>query len=186
LQDLSLHILDIVENSIAAGAKNVEISIEENTQKNILVLKIKDDGEGMDKKTLTKALDPFFSTKKTRRIGLGLSMLAQATKEAEGSFDIKSKKRRGTQVTAKFVYDHIDRKPIGNMAETMIALIASNGLQTDFFYKHSKNGKSYSFDTRYVKKQLHDVLINESNVLDFLRKQIIHGLREINKERRKR
>ncbi|KPJ72571.1 hypothetical protein AMJ52_05860 [candidate division TA06 bacterium DG_78] len=179
MRDLSLHILDIVENSIAAGAKKVEITIEEDTNKNLLVVKIKDNGKGMDKKTLTKALDPFFSTKKIRRIGLGLSMLARATKEAEGSFDIKSKKGRGTRVTAKFVYDHIDRKPIGNMAETIIVLVASNGLKADFIYKHSKNGKSFLFDTRYLKRKLNGVLINQPEVLELLKKRILRELKRI-------
>jgi anti-sigma regulatory factor (Ser/Thr protein kinase) len=179
LKDLSLHILDIIENSIEAGAKKVEISIEESTKKNMLVLKIKDDGRGMDKKTLTKVLNPFFTTKKAKRIGLGLSMLAQSTKEAGGSFDIKSKKEKGTSITAKFVYDHIDRKPIGNMAETMIALIVSNGLQTDLVYKHSKNGKNFLFDTRYVKKELNGVLINKPEVLSLLRKWILKELKRI-------
>lgn len=179
MQDLSLHILDVVENSIDAGAKRVEITIDENTKKNLLIVKIKDDGEGMNKKTLAKALDPFFTTKKTRRIGLGLSMLAQATKEAEGSFDITSKKGKGTKVTAKFVYDHIDRKPIGNMAETIIALVASNGLKADFIYKHSKNGKDFVFDTRYLKKELNGILINEPEVLNLLRKRILTELKRI-------
>jgi len=145
----------------------------------MLVLKIKDDGRGMDKKTLTKVLDPFFTTKKARRIGLGLSMLVQSTKEAEGSFDIKSKKGRGTAITAKFVYNHIDRKPIGNMTETMIALIARNGLQTDFIYKHSKNGKIFLFDTKYVKKELNSVVINQPEVLNLLRKWILSELKKI-------
>jgi anti-sigma regulatory factor (Ser/Thr protein kinase) len=179
LQDLSLHVLDIVENSIDAGAKKIEIIIEENTKKNMLVLKIKDNGKGMAKKTLSKVLDPFYTTKKTRRIGLGLSMLAQATREAEGSFDIKSKKGQGTTIIAKFKYDHIDRKPLGNMVETLIALIASNGLNIDFVYKHIKNGRDFVFDTKYLKKELNDVSINNPEVLNILRKSISGGLKKI-------
>ena len=179
MQDLSLHILDIVENSINAGAKRIEIIIEENTKKNMFVLRIKDNGKGMDKKTLAKVLDPFYTTKKTKRIGLGLSMLAQATREAEGTFNIKSKKGQGTTIIAKFVYNHIDRKPIGNMAETMIALIASNGLNIDFIYAHSKNGQGFVFDTKYFKKELKDLSINDPEVLSLLRKRISGGLKKI-------
>ena len=174
-----MHILDIVENSIDAGAQKIEIIIEENTKQNVLVLKIKDNGKGMDKKTLDKVLDPFYTTKKVRRVGLGLSMLAQAAKEAEGDFDVKSEKQKGTTVTAEFVYDHIDRKPIGNMAETMIALIASKGLNVDLIYKHRKNGKSFVLDTKQLKKELHDIPINNPEVLSSLRKQISNELKNM-------
>ncbi len=130
MQDLSLHVLDIVENSIAAGAKNIKITISENIEKDVLTLTIQDNGQGIDKKTLDKVIDPFYSTKKIRRIGLGLSMLAQATKEANGNFHIKSKKGKGTTITATFVHSHIDRKPVGDMTETLITLIAAQGFAT--------------------------------------------------------
>jgi anti-sigma regulatory factor (Ser/Thr protein kinase) len=179
MQDLSLHILDIAENSIDAGAKKIEIIIKENIKQNMLVLKIKDNGKGMDEKTIAKVLDPFYTTKKTRRFGLGLSMLAQATKEAEGNFNIKSKKGKGTTVIAKFVYDHIDRKPIGNMAETIIALIVSKGMNVDFIYKHHKNSKSFVLDTKILKKELNGVPINNAEVLNILRENIIKELKRI-------
>lgn len=172
MQDLSLHILDIVENSIAAGAEKIEITINENIKKNMLSIMIRDNGKGMDKKTLNKALDPFYTTKKTRRVGLGLSMLAQAAKEAEGNFDIKSKRGCGTTVTAAFEYDHIDRKPIGDMAKTMIALIVSHALHVDFIYVHKKDGKELMFDTRQIKKELNGIPINDVEVLKFLEENI--------------
>ena len=172
MQDLSLHILDIVENSIAAGAERIEITIDENIKKNLLTIMIRDNGKGMDKKTLDKVLDPFYTTKKTRRVGLGLSMLAQAAKEAEGNFDIKSRRGSGTKVTATFKYDHIDRKPIGDIAQTMIVLIASHALQSDFVYVHKKDGKEFVFDTRQIKKELDGVPINEVAVLKFLEENI--------------
>jgi anti-sigma regulatory factor (Ser/Thr protein kinase) len=179
MQDLSLHILDIVENSIDAGATRIEIAINEDTRKNILTLTIKDNGKGMNKKTLRKVLDPFFTTKKTRRIGLGLSMLAQATKEADGSFDIQSKKEKGTAVTATFVYNHIDRKPIGDMTETIISLIATRGHDIDFIYKHNKNSNGFTFDTRYIKKKLNTISINDSEVLNSLRQELQKQLKSI-------
>lgn len=182
MRDLSLHILDIIENSIEAGATKIEIMIDENTKQNILLLRIKDNGKGMDKKTMTKVLDPFYTTKTTKRIGLGLPMLAQATKEAEGSIEMKSKKGKGTAIIAKFSYNHIDRKPFGNMPETIINLIASKGLQTDIIYKHRKNGNDFLFNSNDIKKRLQDVAINNPEVLSFLRKEIEKGLKEIEKE----
>jgi len=179
MQDLSLHILDIVENSIEAGATKVEITVEEDVRHNRLIVEIKDNGKGMDKKTLDNVLDPFYTTKKTRRIGLGLSMLAQAVKEAEGDFNVQSKRGEGTTITAQFVYDHLDRKPLGNIAETLIALIASNGLAVDFIYKHKKDGKYFVFDTRDIKKELDGVPINNFEVLKFLQKNIRTELKKI-------
>ena len=182
MRDLSLHILDIIENSIEAGATKIEIMINEDTNRNILLLKIKDNGKGMDEKTLKKVLDPFYTTRNTRRVGLGLPMLAQATKESEGSIDIKSKKGKGTTIIAKFVYNHIDRKPFGNMPETIINLIASKGLQTDIIYKHCKNENCFIFDSIDVKEKLVDVSIINPEVLSFLKKEIKKGLKEIEKE----
>jgi len=179
MQDLSLHILDVVENAIAAGATKVEITVEEDIRQNRLVVKIKDNGKGMDKKTLDKVLDPFYTTKKTRRIGLGLSMFAQAAKEAEGILNVKSKRGKGTTITAQFVYDHIDRKPLGDIAETLIALIAGNGLTVDFIYKHKKNSKRFVLDTRDIKKELDGVPINNFEVLEFLGKNIKKELENI-------
>jgi anti-sigma regulatory factor (Ser/Thr protein kinase) len=185
LQDLSLHILDIVENSITAGATMVKVAISENVKSDSLIISIGDNGCGMDKETLKKALDPFYTTRKSRRVGLGLSMFAQAAKEAGGNFEIKSKTGKGTVVTATFSYAHIDRKPIGNMVDTLIALIATSGLNVDFTYKHKKNGANYVFDTRHVKKELDGVAINHPEVLKFLKKEIMDGLSRINERRSK-
>lgn len=179
MKDLSLHILDVVENSIEAGATRVEITIKENIRQNRLIVKIKDNGKGMDKKTLDKVLDPFYTTKKTRRIGLGLSMLAQAVKETQGDFTVKSKRGKGTTIIARFVYDHIDRKPLGDIAETLIALIASNGLTVDFIYKHEKNSKHFVLDTKDIKEELDGIPINNFEVLKLLQKNIRKELKSI-------
>ena len=89
MEDLSLHILDIVENSIEAKASKIEIIINEDVKRDLLMIKIKDNGKGMDEETVKKVLDPFFTTRTTRRVGLGLSLLAQATKESNGNFEIE-------------------------------------------------------------------------------------------------
>ncbi|OGC40667.1 hypothetical protein A2Y85_00635 [candidate division WOR-3 bacterium RBG_13_43_14] len=181
MKDLSLHILDIVENSIAAGAKNIKITIDEDTKKDLLILKIQDDGKGMNKKTLSKALDPFFTTKKVRRIGLGLSMLAQATRETGGSIDIKSKKGEGACITAIFVYSHIDRKPLGDITETLISLIATRGFDIDFIYKHYKNKHGFIFDTKVIKKKLKDVPVYNTLVINYLKNNLTKEFEKLKK-----
>ena len=172
MQDLSLHILDIVENSIDAGATEIEIMIDEDTKKNLLQIKIKDNGRGMDQKTLKKILDPFYTTKTVRRVGLGLSLFAQSVNEVDGKIVIKSKPGKGTEVIAQMSYDHIDRKPLGNMCDTIMALIGTKGIEIDFIYSHKKNGQTFMIDTKEIKKQLGGESINHPEILNFLRKEI--------------
>lgn len=179
MEDLSLHILDIVENSIRAKAKRIEIKIVEDIKNDLLKISIKDDGQGMDEEITKKVLDPFFTTKNVRRIGLGLPLLAQATKEAKGEFAIDSKPKTGTNITATFKYSHIDRKPLGNMAETMFTLIIANP-EIDFLYEHKKNSLNYSIDTRRIKTNLDKVSLNSPQVISFLKKDIEEGLKKIN------
>jgi signal transduction histidine kinase len=147
LEDLSLHILDIAENAIRANAKKIQISIFEDMKKNLLNIQIKDDGRGMDKETLKRALSPFFTTKQNRKIGLGLSMLFQAAKEAGGDVKLNSKAGKGTTVLANFQYNHPDRKSLGNINETLTTLIAGHP-EIHFIYEHKKNGQTiYKLDT---------------------------------------
>lgn len=151
MEDLSLHILDIVENSIRAHAKKIEIKIIEEKKKDLLTIEIIDDGKGMDKKTLKNVLDPFFTTKNTRRVGLGLSLLAQSAEESGGSIKIESKPGQGTKVKAVFGYSHIDRKPLGDVNESLKVLIAANP-DINFIYEYQKDNTNYYLDTKGIKK----------------------------------
>ncbi|PIU66098.1 MAG: ATP-binding protein [Armatimonadetes bacterium CG07_land_8_20_14_0_80_40_9] len=139
MEDISLHILDIVENSIRAGARRVEIKVFEEKGKDLLTLRIKDDGKGMSKETQKKALDSFFTTKKGKRIGLGLPLLYQSTKEAGGDFMINSKEGEGTKIVATFKLSNIDRKPLGNINETIRVLRASHP-KVEFLFEHNLVG----------------------------------------------
>ena len=179
--ELSLHILDIVENSTRAGAKTVYITITEDTTRDILTLEIQDDGSGMSEDILKKVMDPFFTTKKVRNIGLGLPMLAQAAERTDGKFIIESKGGEGTRVAAEFKLDHIDRQPLGDIASTLVTLIAGN-TDVDFIYRHQHNDRKYILDTRDVKREIDDVPINHVEVLNFIRGHIQEGLKEIGME----
>jgi len=152
MEDLSLHILDIAENSISAAARRIEIKIDEDQAKDLLTIEIKDDGKGMNEHALQKALDPFFTTRKTRKVGLGLSFLAQAAKESGGKIELNSKPHEGTTVKATFRLSHPDCKPMGDINETIRVLVAGNpGI--DFLYEHKKNNSLYCFDTRETSKK---------------------------------
>ncbi|MDP2278399.1 MAG: ATP-binding protein [Nitrospirota bacterium] len=176
MEDLSLHILDIVENSIAAGANRVEIRVIEDTKKDILSVEIRDNGKGMSEEVLGKAIYPFYTTRTTRRVGLGLSLLSQSAKEAEGDMAITSKKGEGTIVIADFKHSHIDRKPLGNMAETLIVLIAGNP-DIDFLYEHRLNNRAYSIDTKDIREELGDVPLSSPDVIKAIKKDIQNGLK---------
>ena len=119
MQDISLHILDIAENSIAAAASRITVAITEDTKRDLLTVEIRDNGRGMDEKTLQSALDPFYTSKPGKRIGLGIPLLAQAAREGGGSFDIASKPDGGTKLVATFKLSHPDRKSLGDVDGTV-------------------------------------------------------------------
>lgn len=151
MEDLSLHILDVAENSISSEAKRIEIKINEDPDNDVLTIEIKDDGRGMDEPTRQKALDPFFTTRTTRRVGLGLPMLAQAARESGGKIELDSRPGRGTTVKATFGYSHPDCKPMGDVQKTILTLVTGHP-DIDFLYEHARNGSLYRFDTRELTK----------------------------------
>jgi anti-sigma regulatory factor (Ser/Thr protein kinase) len=168
MEDFSLHVLDIAENSITAGARNVAIAIEEDVQHNRLKIEIKDDGNGMSPLTAARASDPFYTTKSTRRVGMGLALLKQAAESADGTLEIRSGRGSGTTVTATFQLDHIDRKPLGNMAETITTLLTTEG-PVNIFYRHTRGDKTIMFDSKHIESQLGDILLNSVEALSLVR-----------------
>lgn len=176
--ELALHILDISENSVRAGATTVFIDIAEDRRNDRLAIEIRDDGAGMDEATVKKAMDPFYTSKKVRRIGLGLPMLAEAAEMAGGSFTIESREGRGTRVAVNFRLSHIDRQPLGDVAGALMALIAGNA-GVDFVYRHECEGDPFTLDTREIRGEIGDVPINHMEVLKFIRQHLMEGLRGI-------
>jgi anti-sigma regulatory factor (Ser/Thr protein kinase) len=172
MEDLSLHILDIAENSIAAGARNLGIVVRENLGEDLLRIEIADDGTGMSPEVAAKAADPFFTTRTTRRFGLGLALLREAAVTANGAMEIHSVPGCGTTITATFQLSHIDRKPLGRMAETIIALIASSA-GVDVVYTHSRDGKTIVLDTKEIRTQLAGIALNSVEALSIIREHLI-------------
>ncbi len=178
MEDLSLHILDIVENAIAARAKRIEILVVEEPGQNLLTIEIRDDGIGMDKEMSQKATDPFFTTRSSRRVGLGLSFLAQATQEAGGSLRVESELGKGTRVMANFQYDHIDRKPLGSMVETVKTLLFGNP-ELEISYKHTKDTKSFALSSSWVKNHFKDRPLVDPEVIQGVESRLKEGLKQI-------
>ena len=178
MEDLSLHILDIAENAIAARAKRIEISVVEEPKEDRLTIEIRDDGIGMDEEVSQKAVDPFFTTRSSRRVGLGLSFMAQAAQEAGGSLRIESELGKGTKVTASFQYHHIDRKPLGSMVETVMTLLIGNP-ELEIFYTHKKEGKSFALSSSWVKNHFKDRPLIDPEVIHWVERQLKEGLKQI-------
>jgi hypothetical protein len=176
MEDLSLHILDIAENSVAAQADRIEIRLTEDLKRDLMSFEVVDNGVGMDEDTKKKALDPFFTSKKVRRIGLGLSLLSESAREANGHLSIYSKKGKGTRVKAVFQYGHIDRRPLGNIGQTILTLIIGNP-DIDFIYIHKKDRRKYVFDTREIRFRLVDVPINSLEGMKLIKEELGWDLR---------
>lgn len=164
MKELSLHILDLVENSLKAEADMVEITIIEDTEKDLLSIDIEDDGNGMDKEFLETVDDPFTTTRKTRGVGLGISLTKAAALRCNGSFYIISEKNKGTKITFEFKHSHIDRAPLGNMGETISAIV-NQCVSTEIVYNHIYNKEKFEMDTREMKKILDGVDIKSPEVL---------------------
>jgi len=178
MQDLSLHILDIAENGINADADLVRITVEEDIRADRLAITIEDNGRGMEPEFLLRVLDPFVTTSANRNGGLGLSLLQESAKKAEGDIIIDSVPGMGTKVLAFMKHGHIDRKPLGNLTETMITLIQGNP-EVDFVYVHRRNSVEYWFDTRELRSALEEIPINQPDVVTLIHNNFREGLAEL-------
>ncbi len=179
MKELSLHILDIVQNSIKAGAKNIEIKIDENTTKNLLTIEINDNGCGMSEEFLKKVKDPFVTTRTTRKMGMGISLFEAAAVQCGGGLEIWSQLGVGTKVKTTFELMNIDRAPIGDMAETMLTII-SGAPEPEYIYEHKKDGKVFLLDTVQLKEILGDIPLDTPDVLNWIAGYVREGLSDIN------
>lgn len=183
MKELSLNILDISENSVKAGASLTIIEIDETAD--TLSLKITDNGCGMSEEILKNVTDPFYTTRTTRKVGLGVPLLRLEAQMTGGSFNIKSvcesddSVNHGTQVTATFNKKHIDYTPLGDVIETVITLIQGHP-DRDFYYKHTVCGGEVTLDTRKLREQLGEVPLNEYEVIKWVREYLKEQYSDLN------
>lgn len=171
MEDLSLHILDIAENSLNAGAGDIRIVVKEDVRLDLLTLEVTDNGQGMDASLAANALYPFCTTRTTRRVGLGLPLLDEAAKAANGSMSISSIPGKGTTVTATFQLSHIDRKPLGRMADTITTIVARRP-DVNIDYIHERSDEVIQFNTKEIKQQFPDLRLDAPQVLSFIREYL--------------
>ena len=178
MPELSLNVLDIVQNSVKAGATLITVDVLESVRDNSLVIEIGDNGCGMTKDQQAAVTNPFYTTRTTRKVGLGVPFFKMAAEMTGGSFDLWSEVGVGTKIRAEFVYDNIDRMPLGDMAGTICSLIQCNG-GIDFVYRHSVDGREYVLDTREMREILGDVPIDDPQIVLFFRDYIREHDQEI-------
>ncbi len=167
MKELSLHILDIMQNSIVAGATLVELDLSEDKEEDILRFSITDNGCGMPEEMVQAVMNPFTTSRTTRKVGLGIPLLKAAAELTGGGITLSSKVGEGTVITANFGYSHIDRQPLGDMAETMLGVITSYQ-EIDFVYRHRVNTEEYALDTREMRQMLGGVSFAEPEVMLWL------------------
>ncbi|MFH0975368.1 MAG: ATP-binding protein [Spirochaetota bacterium] len=176
--ELAEHILDIAENSVRAGAKLIEISVREDSAQDLLTIEIADDGCGIKKEDLKRVMDPFYTTKTVRRVGLGLPLIASAAETTGGKMELKSVEGKGTKLTITFRLRHVDRQPMGNISSVLITLIVGNS-EVDFIYKHWCDGRRFILDTRLIRQEIEDVPISHPEILKYIKGVIKEGLNSL-------
>lgn len=167
MRELSLNVLDIAQNSIAAGATLIGILVEEDTSGDRMRIVIEDNGRGMTAEQVAQVRDPFYTTRTTRKVGMGIPLFRMAAEMAGGGLSIRSAPGEGTTVEATFVFSHIDRMPLGDMDGTMTTLIRLNP-SLDFWYRHSIDGRTMELDTRTLRAVLGDVPLDTPEVMDWI------------------
>ena len=178
MRELALNILDIAENSLAAGAKLVEITVSADFAADTMKISVRDDGKGMSAELLAKVCDPFTTTRTTRKVGMGVPLFRYSAESAGGSFRIGSEEGRGTFVEAEYRISHVDRMPLGDFGGVALQLVTMNP-QTDFLFTAADGEKSGVLDTRQLREVLGDIPFTASEVRAFLKDYIKENLTDI-------
>ena len=180
MREITLHLLDITENSVSAGAKNIKIDITEDLAEDRLLVSVQDDGKGMDADTVAKITDPFTTSRTSRNVGLGIPLLKDAAEFCNGGLKVTSNPGKGTTVTVTFQHSHIDRMPLGDLPGTILSMVvAHDDLHWVFDYAYrSKHGqtRTFKFDDGPIKDTLGDVRLSTPEVLGYIRQMLEEGI----------
>ncbi|MFA5712940.1 MAG: ATP-binding protein [Bacteroidales bacterium] len=183
MNDLSLHIIDILQNSISAGATVIKLKVEESEVKNLLEIVIEDNGRGMTPKEVEGLGDPFFTSRTTRRVGMGIPLFRHSAEQSGGSLDVESQLGLGTKVTARFELNHIDRAPLGDLANSFVLTLSSYP-DIAFLMEYIYNDRGYLFDSEEVKEALEGTPLYLPQVIKLLSEMISENIEELKRENR--
>ena len=183
MKEIALHLLDIAENSVAAESKTISVHVHEDLLHDRLSACVIDDGRGMDAATLQQVQDPFYTTRTTRKVGLGIPLLKLAAEMADGSFSLQSELGNGTWVEAEFRHSHLDRMPLGDLSATFLTLLISHPqIDWTFLYRVTDNNgqsRDFLFESAELKSELGDFSLTEPEVLTFLRNIFEEAIEEV-------
>lgn len=171
MRELSLNVLDIAQNSIAAAATQIQIEVVERTDAHTLTIGIYDNGCGMTDEQVKSVLDPFYTTRTTRKVGMGVPLFKMAAQQTGGSLTVSSKVGIGTNIKAVFHTDSVDFTPLGDMASTVTTLVSMN-TEIQFLYRHKVDKREFIFDTAEIREILGDVPLSEPAVVQWMREFI--------------
>lgn len=179
--ELSLHILDAVRNAVDAGTTAVDVEIDEDTSADTLTIRVADNGRGMSQEMAANVTNPFVTTRKTRHVGLGLPLFAEAARRCDGDLKVDSRPGQGTCITATFRQSHIDRAPLGDMPAVIMAALLSDR-PIDVRYRHKVGSREFEFDSTEVRRELGDVPLSHPLVREWMRKALEEGERGLRSE----
>ena len=171
MEELSLHLLDLIQNSVKAGASLIEI---------IITIELNDNGCGMSEEFLQRVESPFTTTRTTRKVGLGIPLFKQAALMAGGDFGIISRQGEGTRIKASFEINNIDRAPMGDLAGTILGQVLSTPVTPDYRLLYAVEDASFEFDTREIRRQLEGVPLDAPDVIAWMKDYLEEGIRELN------
>lgn len=178
MRELTLHLIDLAENSVAADAHSVTIRVEEDAAHDRLRLSLTDDGRGMSAEAAASVTDPFVTGRTERKVGLGLPLLKAAAEACQGSLTVQSSLDKGTTVMAEFQHSHIDRMPLGDLAGTWLALLVAQP-QVHWRFEYSAGTTRFVFDDYDVKRELAGLPLSDPAVLKFLRPWLEEGVARV-------
>ncbi len=179
LTEISLNVIDIVRNSVRAGATLVEIEILRDTVRNELTMRISDNGCGMSEDQLKKVEDPFYTSRKTRKVGLGIPFLKQQAEVTGGHFTIESEQGKGTTTEALFKTDNIDCMPLGDISSSIFLLVTTSDEGIDYVYRYETDGHGFVLDTREIRKQIGDIPLSTGEVASFIKEFLEENKAEV-------
>lgn len=171
MRELSLNVLDIAQNSIAAAATQIQMEVVERTDAHTLTIGIYDNGCGMTDEQVKSVLDPFYTTRTTRKVGMGVPLFKMAAEQTGGTLTVSSKVGIGTNIKAVFHTDSVDFTPLGDMASTVTTLVSMN-TEIQFLYRQKVDKKEFVFDTAEIREILGDVPLSEPAVMQWMREFI--------------
>jgi len=183
MRELTLHLLDISENGVSAGAQNITLTIVEDLRTDRLKQAVEDDGRGMDAAMVEQVTNPFITTRTTRKVGLGIPLLKLAAEMCEGGLTEVSTPNVGTKVMAEFRRSHIDRMPLGDVPNTMLSLLVG-WPQVHWKLIYRVDAEEFVFDDAPVKEVLGDLPLSDPEVLSFLRGALTEGISDVTRRTR--